>query len=454
MLAAAVVSGVVAFSVFGQAPAAPAPTPVTPIPGAPAAPPAPAVKPAPAKLPGGLAGDAAPAAPGPKKEKQTFLGLNMSQATAATREELKLGRAVGLKVDAVDPGGPAEQAGLKPGDVIEKLDDQFAFNVKQLTAIIRAAKPGDEITLSIHRDGKPQTIKAKLGQKEVVANPPQANVDINFDQAFQVTPPPQAPVADLVWAAPRAGAFMQNIVGKQQSEWADDTHRIRIDRENGQTVSMVISDTKTGKTLMEARPPDPKAIEEMVKTMPELKDKIRQAEQAMEQGAAGKTKFFGGGRGIGGGGAAGGFGAGGGFGGGIAPPQPAAPGGVDVFVQNGVPGAPQQAWVVGRGGGVAAGGGRGRVATWQDDDQLMILRMVGNTPIYLLALSKKDGRTLYDGPVMTEEQRRGLPAEVAEPFDLLKSKPDIAKEFGGPQTREKLGKAEQPPKTETKEAAK
>src|SRR6185503_13864772 len=251
-------------------------------------------------------------------------------------------------------------------------------------------------------------------------NPPQANVDITFDQGFQFTPAPQAPAADLVLAAPRAGAFMQNNVGKQQSEWADDTHRIRIDRENGQTVSMVISDTKTGKTLMEARPPDPKAIEEMVKAMPEPKDKIRQAEQAMEQGA-GKLKFFGGGRGIGG------------FGGGIAPAQPA-PAGVDGFVQNGVPGAPG-AWVVTRGGGVAAGGGRGRVATWQDDDQLMILRFIGNTPTYLLALSKKDGRTLYDGPVMTEEQRRGLPAEVAEPFDLLKSKPDLAKEFGGPQTR-------------------
>ena len=426
MLAAAVVSGVVAFGAMGQAPAAPAApggpaTPVTPAP--------PTLKPAPAPK---AIGDAAPAAAGPKKEKQTFLGLNMSQVPAAVRDELKLARGVGLKVDAVDPGGPAEQAGLKPGDIIEKVDDQFAFNVKQVTANIRAAKPGDEVTLSIHREGKPQTIKAKLGQKEVTTNPPQANVDFTFEQAMQLAPQPQAQVNDLIWAGPRAGAFVQNNVGKQQSEWADDTHRIRIDRENGQTVSMVISDAKTGKTLMEARPPDPKAIEEMVKTMPELKDKIRQAEQAMEPGAAGKTKFFGGGFG--------------GRAGAPMPPQP--PGAVDVFVQNGLPGAPQ-AVLVGRGGGLMAGG-RGRVATWQDDDQLMILRMVGNTPTYLLALSRKDGRTLYDGPVMTEEQRRGLPAEVAEQFDLLKSKPDIAKEFGGPQTREKV----EQPKPETKEAAK
>jgi hypothetical protein len=75
-------------------------------------------------------------------------------------------------------------------------------------------------------------------------------------------------------------------------------------------------------------------------------------------------------------------------------------------------------------------GGRGRVSTWQDDDNLFVMRFVGKSPTYLLALSRKDGRTLYDGPVMTREQQAALPAEIAEQFAMLKDKPELAKELG------------------------
>jgi hypothetical protein len=62
---------------------------------------------------------------------------------------------------------------------------------------------------------------------------------------------------------------------------------------------------------------------------------------------------------------------------------------------------------------------------------------MGAQPIYLLALSKKDGRTLYDGPVMTDEQRKGVPAEVAEQFEMVAGRPDLAKEFGAAEPKEK-----------------
>jgi hypothetical protein len=74
--------------------------------------------------------------------------------------------------------------------------------------------------------------------------------------------------------------------------------------------------------------------------------------------------------------------------------------------------------------------GRGKVSQWQDGDHIFMMRVMGNKPIYLLALSKKDGRTLYDGPVMTDEQRKSIPAEVSEQFELLLAHPDQIKEFG------------------------
>src|SRR5687767_9512433 len=210
MLAAAVVSGAVTLSLFGQQPgeapaAAQAPgQPAAPAagalpaaapaeqapPGAPAAPvnptiPVPAppaykvrVGAAPAGAPapggGGLVFPPDAAAPAPvKMQKLTFLGINTSPAPAHLREELKLPRNVGLIVDAVDPGGPVEKAGLKPGDVIEKLDDQLLVNVKQFDKLVRAGTPGQDVTLTIYRDAKQQTLKATLGQKEVAQAQPQ-----------------------------------------------------------------------------------------------------------------------------------------------------------------------------------------------------------------------------------------------------------------------------------------
>jgi membrane-associated protease RseP (regulator of RpoE activity) len=419
MLAAAVVSGVVSLSVLGQAPATPvAPPPPGAAPAAlPPPEPAPALQARSVKTIGGLE-DVRATPPAVKKEKQTFLGVNTSPIAGRGFEHLKLPRGVGIVMDAVDPGGPAEQAGIRPGDVLEKLDDQLLVNVEQFTALVRAGKPGDEVTITIHRDGKPQAIKAKLGQKEVTKREtgPTGILDVDPGLWAPVAPTPADPNALLQLTRPRkaqaaGGAFfMRDGVGRQQSEWADDQHRITIEKENGQTVSMVIREHKTGKKLLEARPPEPKVLEEIFKTMPELREKLKQAEGALNKTPNVKFQFMDVPQPVG------------------APPPPmVAPPALDVFVQAGPVGA-GQGWVVGGN----RRGGPGKVSTWQDDEQLLVLRFVGNAPTYLLALSKKDGRTIYDGPVMTQEQRSGLPAEVSEQFNMLAGKPEMAKEFGAP----------------------
>ncbi len=86
--------------------------------------------------------------------------------------------------------------------------------------------------------------------------------------------------------------------------------------------------------------------------------------------------------------------------------------------------------LTGRPGFGQMGGGRGKVMLWQDDNHVLLTRMIGTKPLYLLALSKKDGRTLYDGPVMTDEQRQSVPTEVSESFELVAAHPEQAKEFG------------------------
>lgn len=60
-------------------------------------------------------------------------------------------------------GGPADKAGLKPGDVIVKIDDTAVDQTNSLSAIINKHRVGDHVTLTVFRDGKEQKIEVTLG---------------------------------------------------------------------------------------------------------------------------------------------------------------------------------------------------------------------------------------------------------------------------------------------------
>ncbi|MFI1164815.1 S1C family serine protease [Streptomyces sp. NPDC020801] len=66
---------------------------------------------------------------------------------------------------AVEPGGPADKAGLKPGDVISKLDDRVIDSGPTLIGEIWTHKPGDKVTITYQRGGKEHTVDLTLGSR-------------------------------------------------------------------------------------------------------------------------------------------------------------------------------------------------------------------------------------------------------------------------------------------------
>lgn len=66
---------------------------------------------------------------------------------------------------AVTPNGPADKAGLRPGDTITKLDDTVIDSGPTLISEIWQHKPGDQVTLTYKRDGKEHTTQVTLGQR-------------------------------------------------------------------------------------------------------------------------------------------------------------------------------------------------------------------------------------------------------------------------------------------------
>jgi hypothetical protein len=99
--------------------------------------------------------------------KAAYLGIATSPAPPVLRKQLKLAEGMGLVVDFVDPGSPAETAGVQPYDVAVRLNEQMLINAPQLAVLVRTFEPGDEVTLTVIREGKETPLKVKLVERAV-----------------------------------------------------------------------------------------------------------------------------------------------------------------------------------------------------------------------------------------------------------------------------------------------
>ena len=60
----------------------------------------------------------------------------------------------GVRIDAIVPGSPAEQAGLLPGDVLVELADKPVINLQGYTDLLKSLEPGQTIGMAVLREGE------------------------------------------------------------------------------------------------------------------------------------------------------------------------------------------------------------------------------------------------------------------------------------------------------------
>jgi len=100
-----------------------------------------------------------------------YLGVSIQDVTPELAQAFKLKNATGALVGDVTPSSPADKAGFKSGDVIEKFDGKPVENSSQLKLHVAETAPGSSVPVEINRDGQTQTLNVSLGNfpKERVA---------------------------------------------------------------------------------------------------------------------------------------------------------------------------------------------------------------------------------------------------------------------------------------------
>ena len=95
-----------------------------------------------------------------------FIGISYLPLTPRQAISLGLPATAGITIDTVVAGSPAAQAGLRPGDIITKVNDQQIDQQHPLTSIMAKTRPGDRARLTVIRGGQTQVIEVTLGRQQ------------------------------------------------------------------------------------------------------------------------------------------------------------------------------------------------------------------------------------------------------------------------------------------------
>ncbi|MFN0302981.1 MAG: Do family serine endopeptidase [Burkholderiales bacterium] len=102
------------------------------------------------------------------------IGISIQPVSRDLAESFGLATPTGALVNAVDPGGPADQAGIKVGDIITNVEGRKVEHAGDLPRNIGEAKPGQTIRLGVLRNGVTRELPVAVGElpKERVATAP------------------------------------------------------------------------------------------------------------------------------------------------------------------------------------------------------------------------------------------------------------------------------------------
>jgi serine protease DegS len=99
-----------------------------------------------------------------------WLGIEVQPLTPELAESFGLGSHSGILVAGIYRNGPAQKAGLLPGDLILTIDGEAAIDGRRSMNQVARAKPGEKVAIGVLRGGETLELTAEIGVR-----PPQSN---------------------------------------------------------------------------------------------------------------------------------------------------------------------------------------------------------------------------------------------------------------------------------------
>ncbi len=93
-----------------------------------------------------------------------FLGIAGVSVSPQLADRFDLQAERGALIGEVQPGGPADEAGLRQGDVIVVLDDEDVDSLGDLLRILRRLEPDERVAVDVLRNGEQMTVEVTLGE--------------------------------------------------------------------------------------------------------------------------------------------------------------------------------------------------------------------------------------------------------------------------------------------------
>lgn len=94
-----------------------------------------------------------------------WLGVSMQDMTPELAESFGLKNLSGALIAGVLKNGPADEAGIKPGDVLLAVNDGKVTNSSEMLNLVAGLPPGEVARLTILRNGMEQKIKVRIGKR-------------------------------------------------------------------------------------------------------------------------------------------------------------------------------------------------------------------------------------------------------------------------------------------------
>ncbi|HJW94805.1 MAG TPA: trypsin-like peptidase domain-containing protein [Thermoanaerobaculia bacterium] len=100
-----------------------------------------------------------------------YLGMQIYEVTEDVKQSFNLPDAKGALVQAIEPGKPADKAGIQAGDVITEIDGRKINNNRELIDYISYLPVGSKVNITLIRNGQRKTVTATTAQRPDEAEP-------------------------------------------------------------------------------------------------------------------------------------------------------------------------------------------------------------------------------------------------------------------------------------------